>query len=218
MTQANTNGYTRMFVGEHATAFAEMLTDAATAAGDGKLREAALLADRFRDGGRHLYRAVVRDAVAAGLDWWAIGDITAMHPQAAYAEYGGAVEGVATPAQQRPALAVVLTAGLAGVHDMLPEYGIDVEDLGSSYSITADPKVYQIRKAAELIGEDVWIAITLPGEYDGATGDPEEGVDAIAQWTSAVVDAGELVWVREALELNAADDHDDADDDLDPLD
>jgi hypothetical protein len=213
MTQTRTSGYIRTFVDEHAAAFVRMLDEAAVAAGDGKLREAASLADRFRDGGRHLYQAVVRDALAAGLDWWAISEIISLHPQAAYAEYGRLHEGVATPAEQRPHLAMVLTAGLAGVHDMLPAYGIDVEDLGESYSIAADPKVAQVRKAAGLIGEDVWIAITVPGDVEGATGGPEEGADVIAQWTSAVTDADGLVWLREALELNAG-----QNDDLDSLD
>jgi hypothetical protein len=84
---------------------------------------------------------------------------------------------------------MVLTAGLAGVHDLVPEYGIDVADLGDCYSIAADPTVSKVRKAGELLGEDVWIAITVPGEAEGAAGDPHEGVDVIAQWTSVVVDA-----------------------------
>jgi len=60
--------------------------------------------------------------------------------------------------------------------------------------------------------------VNTPGEYEG---DGEAGDDAVAtQWTSVVLAADELAFLREALALNAegiedGDGH--LDDDLDPL-
>lgn len=53
----------------------------------------------------------------------------------------------------------------------------------------------------------------LPGDFEGAEGDPVPGDDAISQWTSVVTEPAELTWLREVLALNAAGDH--QDDDLD---
>jgi hypothetical protein len=50
----------------------------------------------------------------------------------------------------------------------------------------------------------VWICVTIPGDFEGAEGDPTAGVDVIDQWTSVAVQAGELTWLRETLTLNAA--------------
>jgi hypothetical protein len=48
-----------------------------------------------------------------------------MHPQAAFDRYANLIKGTVLPAEQRPDLAVVCTAGLAAVHGMKPEYGIE---------------------------------------------------------------------------------------------
>ncbi len=217
MAQTRAATHTETFRDQYGISITEGLTGTATAAATGDWRQAAILAERFRSGGRHLHTNVVRDALTAGVDWWALGDMLSLHPQAAYTEYGNLVEGLAAPAQQRPHLAVILTAGLAAVHDMEPEYGIDIEDLDASHSITFDPKVRQLCDAANLLAEDIWITVTLPGDFEGAEGDPTQGEEAIVQWTSVVLHADELEWLREVLALNAA--HDDEDDeDLDPLD
>ncbi|MGW6495573.1 hypothetical protein [Nonomuraea angiospora] len=88
---------------------------------------------------------VVRDALAAGLDWWALGEVLAMHPQAAFEAYANLLEGTRTPARQRPALAVVCTAGLVCAHDMDSDYGVDLDDLDPAHSLTIDPTVVRLR-------------------------------------------------------------------------
>jgi hypothetical protein len=122
-----------------------------------------------------------------------------------------------TPAQQRPHLAVVLTAGLPDAHDMRPQYGISIDDLDEGHSVAREPRVRQLRAAGELLGDDIWVTVTLPGDFEGATGDPTEQVDVIAQWTTVVLSAEELVWIREAIALNADDSGEDVDD-LDDVD
>jgi hypothetical protein len=72
------------------------------------------------------------------------------------------------PARQRPALAVVLIAGLCAVHDAIGEYGIDIADLDSDHSLHTDPTVARIRGVARLLGDGVWIAVTIPGDYEGS--------------------------------------------------
>lgn len=80
----------------------------------------------------------------------------------------------------------------------------DIEDLGPSHSLHAEPGVRSVRAAADLAGVDVWIAVTIPAGFEGAQGDPAPGIDVIGQWTSVVLHPGELTWLREALALNAA--------------
>lgn len=108
----------------------------------------------------------------------------------------------------------MLTAGLDSEHDMLPEYGIDIDDLGPDHSVNADPGVVRIREAASVLGPRAWITVTAPGGFEGAEGDPEPGEDAISQWTSVVTGPEELTWLTEALAVNAAG-GEDPDDDLD---
>nr|GID87024.1 hypothetical protein Ade03nite_59480 [Actinoplanes derwentensis] len=62
-------------------------------------------------------------------------------------------------------------------------------------SLTQDPTVARLRAAAGLLDEDVWIAVRLPGDYEGAD---------------------ELGWLREALQLLAGDDQGE-EADLEPL-
>jgi hypothetical protein len=103
----------------------------------------------------------------------------------------------------------VLTAGLDRAHDVLPEYGIDIDDLGPDHSVNADPGVVRIREAASLLGAGTWIMVTTPGGFERAEGDPAPGADAISQWTSVVTDTAELTWLREVLAVNAAGDQGD---------
>ncbi len=128
-----------------------------------------------------------------------------VHPQAAFETCAHLAGHGNTPARQRPDLAVVLTAGLAAEHDMRGEYGIDIEDLNPGHSLRTEPGVRRVRDAAELVGDDVWITVTSPGDFEGAESDPTPGVDAIQQWASVVLHPVELTWVREMLALNAAD-------------
>jgi hypothetical protein len=68
--------------------------------------------------------------------------------------------------------------------------------------------VVRLRAASELLGDDIWLAVTLPGEYDDNT--------AIRRWTTVALHPDELGWLREALALNA-EDPDDEEDDLEQL-
>jgi hypothetical protein len=69
--------------------------------------------------------------------------------------------------------------------------------------LTSDPTVARLRETAAMLGEDIWIAVTLPGEFEGDD-DLEDGT-AIRRWTTVVLHPDELGWLREALALNAAD-------------
>jgi hypothetical protein len=151
-----------------------------------------------------LRRALLCEALAAGADWWEVADLLGTHAQQPFEACSQLAGHHATPAQQRPGHAVVLTAGLAAMHDMRAEYGIDIEDLGTGHSLHAEPGVCRVRDAARLLGGDVWICVTVPGGFEGAEGDPAPGGDVVQQWTSVVTDAGELRWVKEVLALNAA--------------
>lgn len=119
-----------------------------------------------------------------------------------YERYRSAREGLLSPAQQRPELAVVLTAGVAAEHDWDDAYGIDLDDLGSDHSLQSDPTVLRLRQAAELLREDIWIAVNTPGDYEGE-GEADEAAVA-TQWTTVVLAADELAFLREALALNTA--------------
>jgi hypothetical protein len=154
-----------------------------------------------------------RPVPAAGADWWQLGEQLSLHPQAAYEQHRGTAEGLRAPAEQRPQLAVVCTAGLLDGHDQDDEYGVDLDDLGDDHSLTQDPTVARVRAAAELLGEDVWIAVRLPGDYEGA--DELDDGAAVKRWTTVVAHPDELGWLREALQLLAGDDQDD-EDDLEP--
>ena len=99
MTRIHPDAYTDVFRDQHGTSLTEGL---ATAAAAGDLGRATVAAQRVIDGGQHLLHSVVRDALAAGLDWWAIGELLAMHPQAAFDAYANLADGTRTPAQQRP--------------------------------------------------------------------------------------------------------------------
>lgn len=209
--------YTDVFREQHGTTLTDGLAATAAAALAGDLRQATTQAQLVIDAGRHLLHSVVRDALATGLDWWAIGELLNLHPQAAFDAYAHLADGARTPAQQRPHLAVVCTAGLAAEHDMDTEHGIDLDDLDPQHSLTTDPTVLRVRAAAQLLGDDIWIAVRLPGEYDGDD-DLDDGA-AIRRWTTVALYPDELGWLREALALNAdTTDDEEEDDDLEPLD
>jgi hypothetical protein len=159
----------------------------------------------------------VRDALAAGLDWQTLAGLLTVHPQAAFEEYANLLDGTITPAQQRPHLAVVCTAGLVAEHGTAAEHGIDLDDLDPQHSLTLDPTVVRLREAAKLLGEDIWIAVKLPGGGEGDDDMPDGA--ACRRWTTVVLYPDELGWLREALALNAVNDDpdDDEDDELDPL-
>lgn len=205
MTPANPTSVTQQFL-EQATVFTDAPRTAGDAAAAGDYRAALAQAERLALGAGQLRQALVRDALARGADWQELADMLEMHPQAAFETYAHLADHRNTPARQRPDLAVVLTAGLAAEHDMRGEYGIDIKDLGSDHSLHAEPGVRRVRGAAELVGDDVWIAVTIPGDFEGAEGDPAPGADAIQQWTSVVLHPVELTWLREMLALNAASD------------
>jgi hypothetical protein len=210
MTSTRTGAYTEVFRDQYGTAFTERLRAAAAAAVAGDFDHALVLAERFRDGAAHMHRSVVRDALAAGLDWWRLGALLSMHPQAAFDAYANLLAGSITPARQHPALAVVCTAGLAELHDIDLHYGIDLEDLSLLHSLRLDPTVRWLHAAAKTLGEDIWIAVRLPGMHD-SDNPPDDRSDAlpdgmaIFQWTTVVVESDELGSLRDALALAGSD-------------
>ncbi|GIG05685.1 MULTISPECIES: hypothetical protein [Micromonosporaceae] len=105
--------------------------------------------------------------------------------QAAWAEFGSLVEGRLTPAQQHPDHAMVLTAGLAGMHDLERPTASTPTTWATVPASAPSRKSARHPETVQLLGEDVWIAVALPGQAQGC---PTEGVDVIAQWMSAADD------------------------------
>jgi hypothetical protein len=205
-----------VFREQHAATLTDGVAATAAAARAGDLHHATTAAQRVVAAGRHLLHSVVRDALGTDLDWWQVGELLDMHPQAAFDTYATLADSTRTPAQQRPQLAVVCTAGLAAEHDMNTEHGIDLDDLDPQHSLTTDPTVMQLRAAGQLLGADIWIAVKLPGAYDGD--DDLDDDAAICRWTTVALYPDELGWLREALALNAdtTQDDEDQDDDFEP--
>jgi hypothetical protein len=199
LTTASPAARTAQFAGQAASAFADAPHRAAAAVARADLRAALAQAEHAVAG---LRQAIVADMLAGGTDWWHAAEALAMHPQAAFEAYGQLADGGQAPAAQRPGLAIVITAGLDSEHDVLPEYGIDIDDLGPDHSVNADPGVVRIREAASAVGTRAWITVTTPGGFEGAEGDPAPGEDAISQWTSVVTGPEELTWLTEALAMN----------------
>ena len=200
-------------VDQQDTTLPEVLDATCAAAAAGDFDQALIHARRVINDAEHLQHSVVREALAADLNWWQVGDLLNLHPQAAFDAYAHLADTPRAPARQRPHLAVVCTAGLAVEHDMLGEHGINLDDLDAQHSLAGDPTVVQLRAAAQLLGDDIWIAVKLPGAYDGD--DHLDDDAAIRRWTTVVLYPDELSWLREALTLNAEDPAD-ADDDLEP--
>jgi hypothetical protein len=78
---------------------------------------------------------------------------------------------------------------------MEPWHSIDIAYLDSAHSLTADPTAARLREAARTLGEDIWIAVKLPGEYEGD--DDLDDSAAIRQWATVVLHPDELGWLRE---------------------
>ena len=203
MTATGTASGSQQFPGQ-AGVFSDAPARAAEAAAAGDWRAALGQATRLELAAAQLRQALLRHALTGGADWWEVAGLLGTHPQQAFEACAPLTCHHLTPAQQRPGHAVVLTAGLAAVHDIRPEYGIDIEDLDAGHSLHGEPGVRRVRDAAGLLGDDVWIYVTTPGDFEGSEGDPAPGEDVIGQWTSVVTDAGELRWVKEMLALNAA--------------
>ena len=203
LTTASPDTRTAQFAGQAAAALADAPGRAAAAVARADPRAALAQAERAEHAAAGLRQAIVADMLAGGADWWQAGEALAMHPQAAFEGYGHLAGDGQAPAAQRPALAIVLTAGLDSEHDVLPEYGIDIDDLGPDHSVNADPGVVRIREAASAVGTSAWITVTTPAGFEGAEGDPEPGEDAISQWTSVVTGPEELAWLTGALAVNA---------------
>jgi hypothetical protein len=94
---------------------------------------------------------------------------------------------------------VLLTAGLAGIHQPSPHNGRDLDDLAVP-GLAEEPRVLQIRAAATLVGQQAWIRVTLPSGRDA--GEPIGGLDMICRWTSVAHDDLEMAVLREALAVN----------------
>ncbi|MGH3221422.1 MAG: hypothetical protein ACRDPY_22465 [Streptosporangiaceae bacterium] len=201
MTPANPTSVARQFL-DQATVFTDAPQTTGDAAAAGDYRAALAQAERLGLAAGQLRQALLRDVLARGAGWQELAGMLGMHPQAAFETCAHLAGHRNTPAQQRPDLAVVLTAGLAAEHEMRGEYGIDIEDLSLDHSLHTEPGVRRVRDAAELVGDDVWITVTIPGDFEGAEGDPAPGIDAIQQWTSVVLHPVELTWLREMLALN----------------
>jgi hypothetical protein len=210
-TPPGTGAYTGAFRDQHVSAIAADVGSAAAAAAAADWKRATASAARVQAGALHLHHSVIRDALAEGLDWHELGELLGMHPQAAFEQYANLADSTTTPARQRPALAVTCTAGLAAVHDMEPWYGIDADDLDPSHSLAADPTIARMRETAAMLGQDIWIAVKLPGEYEGDD-DLQDGT-TIRRWTTVVLHPDELGWLREALAADAEDGDPDGGDD-----
>jgi hypothetical protein len=159
-------------------------------------REVLAGADSSHFGTRRLREEAIVDALDAGADWWAVGQVLRLHPQTAFDLYANLRDGTRTPAQQRPHLVLLLTAGLVDVHHPCPEYGRDVDTLAVP-GLNAEPRAQQIRAAARTLRRRAWIRVALPeGRH---TGEPIGELDIISRWTSVAHDDVELAVLREAL-------------------
>ena len=79
MTQTRARSHTEAFAGQYGTRLSVDLTATAKAAAERNWRQASVLAGRLRADGERLHRSVLRDALAAGLDWFTMGDLLGMH-------------------------------------------------------------------------------------------------------------------------------------------
>ncbi|WP_117214741.1 hypothetical protein [Allorhizocola rhizosphaerae] len=159
----------------------------------------------LRERAEMLHQAVVHDALQAGLDWWQVADHLNMHPQDVWELCRGTAErlGIASPADQRPDLAMKLCAGADVIHEFDPAYGADLDDLPATHSLHHDPTVLRLREASVLLVTDIWIAITPPGE---PTPSIEPGAVAVA-WSGVATSHTEIDAVHQALQARRAQVH-----------
>lgn len=115
MIQAGQSSHSRHFL-EQASAFTDAPRRAGEALDTGVYTEGLAQAERLGLAAERLRQAILRDALAAGADWWEVARLLAVHPQQAFETCAHLTD---TPAQQRPGCAVVLTAGLGAAHDVL---------------------------------------------------------------------------------------------------
>jgi hypothetical protein len=106
MTSTRTGAHTATFRKQYGSWLTDGLTATTQAATAGDFKQATILTGRFTAAAQHLHHSVVRDALAAGLDWWQIGELLTLHPQAAFDAYANLADATYTPARQRPHLAV----------------------------------------------------------------------------------------------------------------
>jgi hypothetical protein len=205
--------YTEDLRGRCGDALSEALDAAAAAAAAGDWRQVAAAAGRLEEWAGHTCTAVVRDALAAGVGWWALGELLGLHPQAAWESCRAVTEGLSSPAEQRPGLAVVCTAGLVSSHDFDDEYGIDADDLGADHSLAAEPTVAPAARGRCRARRGSVDRGAAAGRLRRRRRRPDTDV-AITRWTTVVLHPDELGWLREALAFNATDDEED---ELEPL-
>src|SRR5262245_26254760 len=98
MTHADAVTHTEDFRRRAAASLGEGLAGVADAVARAGWDIAAAAAGRVRDSGEHLPTAVVRDMLAAGVNWWRIGDLLSMHPQAVFEQFAS----TSPPRRPRP--------------------------------------------------------------------------------------------------------------------
>ena len=160
--------YTGAFLGQHGDAIGADAAGTAAAAAVADWKRAAASAARVQAGALHLHHHVIRDALADGLDWHDVGELLGMHPQAAFEQFANLADATDTPARQRPALAITCTAGLAAVHDMERSGTASTSRTWTTATASAPtPPWPGCGRPPRLLGQDIWITVKLPGEYEG---------------------------------------------------
>ncbi|GAA1408398.1 hypothetical protein GCM10009662_43510 [Catellatospora coxensis] len=198
MNSTGIGAYAAAFVAEHTATFMQALSTAASAAEQGRLREAALAGQRLSDGGRHLVKAVVRDALAADM-WWALGDMLSMHPQAAWEQFAkrGTCPGPTAPAPGGDA-----HRGPGGDARAVARLRCRPRRRGAGIQHHVRPCRRATAPGGPSARRAVWIFVALPGS--GADSTPLAGADVIRQWTSVLADENALTWLREVVTTQSA--------------
>ena len=94
--------HTGAFRDQHGGAIAADVGKAAAAAAAADWKQATASAARVQGSALHLHHNVVCDALDAGLDWWEVGELLGMHPQAAFEQYANLAGGTAAPPASGP--------------------------------------------------------------------------------------------------------------------
>lgn len=190
------------FALSHAHNICSATAGAAEAARAGRWAAAIGAANSVFKGGWLLRQAAVVDALTAGEDWWGIGEALGLHPQAAYDQFGQAGDGTPhTPAphQQRPDLAIVVSAGRDDRHRCHDGYGAALARLDPDHSAHHDPTVRRLQAASAEVGIDVWIAVTLPALYTADGIDKNTPAEVLMQWTSVGRNTAEIAYLRRLI-------------------